>query len=155
MKRFVADEEKQAPSDTSADDHPLDVSRRNLLLGAGAAAIVGAQVTSAAAQMGAPPVGYGTAGMGQLKEMFPTTYDPAYIQNAVMAFVRTNLYAAQRPFLPMIDETLSKENALPYDLGGCSMTTGPQIRRRGSRSSCKASKSAGRRTAASGFIFPR
>ena len=118
MKRFVADEEKQAPSDTSADDHPLDVSRRNLLLGAGAAAIVGAQVTSAAAQMGAPPVGYGTAGMGQLKEMFPTTYDPAYIQNAVMAFVRTNLYAAQRPFLPMIDETLSKENALPYDLWG-------------------------------------
>jgi hypothetical protein len=68
--------------------------------------------------MGAPPAGYGAAGMRQLNEMFPTAYDPAYIQNAVMAFVRTNLYAAQRPFLPMIDETLSKENALPYDLWG-------------------------------------
>ena len=91
MKRIVADVEKQAPSDTSAEDRPLDVSRRNLLIGAGAAAVMGAQVTGAAAQMGAPPAGYGAAGMGQLKEMFPTTYDPAYIQNAVMAFVRTNL----------------------------------------------------------------
>jgi len=118
MKRIVADEEKPARSSASTEDHPLDVSRRGLLIGAGAAAIVGAQMAGAAAQMGAPPPGYGAAGMGQLKEMFPATYDPAYIEHVVMAFVRTNLYAAQRPFLPMIDETLSKENALPYDLWG-------------------------------------
>jgi len=108
MKRFVADEEKPVRSNASAEDRLLDVSRRNLLMGGGAAAIMSGQVTSAAVQMGAPPVGYRAAGMGQLKEMFPTTYDPAYVQNAVMAFVRTNLFAAQRPFLPMIDETLSK-----------------------------------------------
>jgi hypothetical protein len=84
MKRFVAD--KSAHS-ASAEDSPLDVSRRSLLIGAGAAAIMGAQVTSAAAQMGAPPAGYGAAGMGQLKDMFPSAYDPAYIRNAVMAFV--------------------------------------------------------------------
>jgi hypothetical protein len=116
---------------------------------------MGAQATGAAAQMGAPPAGYGAAGMGQLKEMFPTAYDPAYIQNAVMAFVHTNLYAAQRPFLPMIDETLSKENALPYDLWGMLYDDWGQIRRRDSRSSCRASKSADRITAASGSIFPR
>ena len=118
MERFVADKEKSAHTNATAEDSPLDVSRRGLLIGAGAAAILGAQATGAAAQMGAPPAGYGPAGMGQLRDMFPTTYDPAYIQNAVMAFVHTNLYAAQRPFLPMIDETLSKENALPYDLWG-------------------------------------
>jgi hypothetical protein len=118
MERFVADKEKPAHSNASAEDSPLDVSRRGLLIGAGAAALLGAQATGAAAQMGAPPAGYGAAGMGRLREMFATAYDPAYIQNAVMAFVHTNLYAAERPFLPMIDETLSKENALPYDLWG-------------------------------------
>ena len=50
MDRFVAD--KSAHSNASAEDSPLDVSRRGLLIGAGAAAILGAQVTSAAAQMG-------------------------------------------------------------------------------------------------------
>ena len=79
MERFVADKEKSAHSNASAEDNPLDVSRRGLLIGAGAAAILGAQVTSAAAQMGALPAGYGAAGIGQLKEMFPTAYDPAYI----------------------------------------------------------------------------
>ena len=53
MDRFVAD--KSAHSDASAEDSPLDVSRRGLLIGAGAAAILSAQATSAAAQMGGPP----------------------------------------------------------------------------------------------------
>ena len=48
---------------------------------------LGKTLTSAAAQTGAPPSGYGAAGMGQLKVMFPSAYDPAYIRNAVMAFV--------------------------------------------------------------------
>lgn len=153
MDRFVAD--KSAHSDASAEDSPLDVSRRGLLIGAGAAAILGAQVTSAAAQMGAPPAGYGAAGMGQLREMFPTTYDPAYIQNVVMAFVRTNLYAAQRPFLPMIDETLSKENALPYDLWGMLYDDWGPNPEEGLTVFLQGLENADRTTGASAFIFRR
>ena len=155
MKRFVADEEELAHSNESAEDSPLDVSRRGLLIGAGAAAILGAQATSAAAQMGAPPAGFGAAGMGRLKDMFPTAYDPAYIQNAVMAFVRTNLYAAQRPVSSHDRRNASKENALPYDLWGMLYDTGGQTRRRGLRSFCRASKNADPTTGASAFIFRR
>ena len=40
------------------------------------------------------------------------------MENAVVPFFLTSIYEGERPALPMIDVTLTKENALPHDLWG-------------------------------------
>lgn len=50
--------------------------------------------------------------------MMPTTFDPAYVENAVKPFFLSNKYIGERPLLPLIDLTLSKEAAmLPHLFG--------------------------------------
>ncbi len=112
-------ERRQPKRKKRDDERPADIDRRSLLIGAGAvAAMAGAHATSAAAQMGAPPPGLGAARPGEAPPMAPAGYNSAYVDNAIMGFLHTNLFAGERPFLPMIDENFSKQGALPYDLWG-------------------------------------
>jgi hypothetical protein len=48
----------------------------------------------------------------------PPTFDPAYVQGAVKPFFRGAIYQGERPLLPMIDLSLSKEAAMPAHLVG-------------------------------------
>jgi cytochrome P450 len=50
--------------------------------------------------------------------MMPSTFDPAYVQGAVKPFFLSTIYQGERPLLPMIDLTFSKEGALPAHLFG-------------------------------------
>ena len=50
--------------------------------------------------------------------MMPPTFDPAYVQGAVKPFFLSALYQGERPLLPTIDLTFSKEMALPAHLFG-------------------------------------
>ncbi len=63
--------------------------------------------------MAVPP-----AAMGQARPALPPGFDPAYVENAVQGFLHTNLFAGERPFVPMIDENFTKQGAIPYDLWG-------------------------------------
>src|SRR5437588_817750 len=48
----------------------------------------------------------------------PPTFDPAYVQGAVKQFFLDAIYQGERPLLPMIDLTLSKEAAMPAHIFG-------------------------------------
>jgi hypothetical protein len=48
----------------------------------------------------------------------PSTFDPAYVQGVVKPFFESSIYQGERPLLPMIDLTLSKEAAMPAHLVG-------------------------------------
>src|SRR5258708_35733673 len=48
----------------------------------------------------------------------PPTFDPAYVQGAVKPFFESAIYQGERPLLPMIDLSLSKEAAMPPHLLG-------------------------------------
>ncbi len=50
--------------------------------------------------------------------MMPPTFHPAYVQGAVKPFFLSALYQGERPLLPTIDLTFSKEMALPAHLFG-------------------------------------
>lgn len=54
----------------------------------------------------------------QLRTRFSQDFDPAYVENAILPFFLVSVYQGERAMLPMIDETLSKENALPTYLWG-------------------------------------
>ena len=48
----------------------------------------------------------------------PPTFDPAYVQGTVKPFFLGAIYQGERPLLPMIDLTLSKEAAMPAHIFG-------------------------------------
>jgi len=48
----------------------------------------------------------------------PPTFDPAYVQGAVKPFFLSAIYQGERPLLPMIDLSLSKEAAMPAHIFG-------------------------------------
>ncbi|WP_193540089.1 hypothetical protein [Rhodopila globiformis] len=56
--------------------------------------------------------------LAKFRASIPAHFDPAYVENAVIPFFLTSIYEGERPALPMIDVTLSKQNALPHDLWG-------------------------------------
>jgi len=56
--------------------------------------------------------------LAQFRASIPTNFDKTYVENVVVPFFLTSVYEGERPALPMIDVTLSKENALPHDLWG-------------------------------------
>jgi hypothetical protein len=51
-------------------------------------------------------------------ETIPANFDREYVENVLRPFFLTSFYEGERPKLPLIDVTFSKENALPYDLWG-------------------------------------
>ena len=103
------------------------VQRRTVLKGGAAA--VGMFGSGASASMA---VGVGQASADALpsvpdqvliafqrfREAIPANFDHEYVEKVVKPFFLTSFYEGERPMLPMVDVTFSKENALPYDLWG-------------------------------------
>jgi hypothetical protein len=58
------------------------------------------------------------AALARFRNSIPSSFDRDYVEHAVIPFFLTSIYEGERPALPMIDVTLTKENALPYDLWG-------------------------------------
>src|SRR5262245_54198754 len=56
--------------------------------------------------------------LAQFRASIPTNFDKTYVENVVVPFFLTSVYEGERPALPMIDVTLSKENAVPFNLWG-------------------------------------
>src|SRR5580692_4334375 len=54
----------------------------------------------------------------RFRETIPANFDQEYVEKVVRPFFLTSFYEGERPMLPLIDVTFSKENALPYDLWG-------------------------------------
>jgi len=54
----------------------------------------------------------------ELVGQLPPTFEPDYIDGAVVPFLLSNQYIGERPALPMIDFALSKENAAPAHFWG-------------------------------------
>ncbi|MCW3476668.1 cytochrome P450 [Limobrevibacterium gyesilva] len=91
------------------------MERRMVLAGAAAAA-VGALSDRASATDASP--GEIAAALARFRASIPGNFDRAYVENVVIPFFLTSFYEGERPALPMIDVTLTKENALPSDLWG-------------------------------------
>jgi len=89
------------------------------MLGSGASASMVAGVQQASADT--PPSSVPDqilAAFQRFRESIPANFDHEYVEKAVRPFFLTSFYEGERPMLPMIDVTFSKENALPYDLWG-------------------------------------
>ena len=89
---------------------------RRAFLAAAAASSVGLISAQPASYEGLPnDVG---AALARFRNSIPSNFDRDYVEHVVVPFFLTSFYEGERPALPMIDVTLSKENALPYDLWG-------------------------------------
>lgn len=55
--------------------------------------------------------------IGDINDRF-SQFDPAYVQNVVAPYLRVRIYHGERLSLPLIDPSLSKQNAMPDDLWG-------------------------------------
>jgi hypothetical protein len=98
----------------------VQMQRRMVLTGAGASAAgVFSGAASAADTMAANPTSSGLVNtLARSRASIPAHFDRTYMENAVVPFFLTGIYEGERPALPMIDVTLTKENALPHDLWG-------------------------------------
>jgi cytochrome P450 len=54
----------------------------------------------------------------ELVGLLPPSFDPDYIDSAVVPYLLSSEYVGERPMLPMIDLALSKENAAPPHFWG-------------------------------------
>lgn len=97
--------------------------RRRTFLTGGVTAAVALTTQSAFAQ--SPPVAgqplaptdlQSTA--ARLRAQFEKEFDAEYVENVIIPNFLVSTYEGERPILPMIDVTLTKENALPNDLWG-------------------------------------
>jgi cytochrome P450 len=94
------------------------MKRRSFLLAAAASPAAGLMFpTIALPQQGELPSDIVRA-LNEFRKSIPSNFDRDYVEHAVIPFFLTTVFEAERPALPMIDVTLSKENALPYDLWG-------------------------------------
>jgi hypothetical protein len=91
------------------------MKRRNFL--AGAAASVGALAPASASAQDDPPPDLANA-VARIRASMPSNFDHEYVERVVIPYTLTSFYVGERPALPMIDSTLTKENALPQDLWG-------------------------------------
>jgi hypothetical protein len=91
------------------------MERRMFLKGAGASA--GALTSIGAWATDTPPADL-SAALASFRASIPTNFNRDYVEHAVIPFFLTSIYEGERSALPMIDVTLTKENALPFDLWG-------------------------------------
>jgi hypothetical protein len=54
----------------------------------------------------------------ELVGLLPPTFDPDYVDGAVVPYLQSGQYVGERPALPLIDLALSKENAAPPHFWG-------------------------------------
>ena len=91
------------------------MERRRFLKVTGASA--GALTSIGAWAADTPPADL-SAALASFRASIPTNFNRDYVEHAVIPFFLTSIYEGERPTLPMIDVTLTKENALPFDLWG-------------------------------------
>ncbi len=96
------------------------MERRLFLTSAAAGAVglvsgTGSAADATAASVPSPDL---TAALARFRDSIPAHFDRTYVENVVVPFFLTSVYEGERPALPMIDVTLTKENALPHDLWG-------------------------------------
>ena len=100
---------------TPSDGHSqLSVERRALFFGAAAVAAT-ALSSQASAAPSAPDL---SAALAKFRATIPSHFDPAYVENAVVPFYLSSIFAGERPILPMIDLPLTKQDAIPFDFWG-------------------------------------
>jgi hypothetical protein len=99
------------------------MKRRTFLTGS-ATAIAAASAQPALAHYPAPtgvrpPLTPGdlASAAGRIREQFKD-FAPVYVENVIIPYFLVSVFDGERSFLPMIDVSLSKENALPNDLWG-------------------------------------
>ena len=56
--------------------------------------------------------------LAEFRRSIPDNFDRTYVEHVVVPFFLTRFYEGERPALPMIDVTLTKQDALPADLWG-------------------------------------
>jgi hypothetical protein len=93
------------------------MERRTFLTGAGATAFLPVTASAYAATDEALPIDV-SAALSRFRSSIPSNFDRDYVEHVVVPFFLGSIYLGERPMLPMIDVTLTKENALPYDLWG-------------------------------------
>jgi hypothetical protein len=91
------------------------MDRRQVLLSGVSTAAAGLLYGRAQAADAPPNL---VAALERFRASIPSNFDRTYVENAVVPFFLTSIYEGERPALPMIDVTLTKENALPFDLWG-------------------------------------
>jgi cytochrome P450 len=96
--------------------------KRRTFLQSGAIGVLGLSVPPALAhyqsnQRNPTPEDLG-ASVTRLRKQFLEDFDAAYVDNVIVPHFLVSTYHGERPSLPMIDVTLTKENALPFDLWG-------------------------------------
>jgi hypothetical protein len=96
------------------------MERRAVLTGAaaGAASLFSGATSAAETAAGSPAPSDVAMALTRFRASIPAHFDRIYVENAVIPFFLTSIYEGERPALPMIDVTLTKENALPHDLWG-------------------------------------
>ena len=98
--------------------------KRRTFLAAGASSVAALSVQPARSQYALPAPGQPlapsdlAAEAARLRAQFLRDFDPAYVENVIIPHFLVSVFAGERPMLPMIDVTLTKENALPNDLWG-------------------------------------
>src|SRR5690348_8143313 len=58
------------------------------------------------------------AALARFRQSIRSNFERDYVENVVVPFFLTSIYEGERPSLPMIDTTLTKQDALPHDLWG-------------------------------------
>jgi hypothetical protein len=91
------------------------MERRLFLKGAAATPAVLLSAPAAAANA---PAGDLDSALARFRATIPSNFDGDYVEHAIIPFFLTSIYQGERPALPMIDVTLTKENALPFDPWG-------------------------------------
>lgn len=91
------------------------MERRELLLGSATATVTALLYGRAEAAEVPPEI---VSAVERFRASIPRNFSQDYVEHVVIPFFLTSFYEGERPVLPMIDVTFSKENALPADLWG-------------------------------------
>jgi hypothetical protein len=107
--------EHSLDTDLPVDNVRHGIDRRTILIGATTATAAVLATPASAAEAPSPDL---AAALARFRASIPANFDRDYVEHAVIPYYLSSFYQGERPALPMIDVTLSKENALPFDLWG-------------------------------------
>src|SRR5262249_43912939 len=89
------------------------------MLGSGVSSAMVAGVEQASADVAPSPLpDQVLTALQRFRSTIPAYFEQDYVEKAVIPFFLTSLYESERPKLPMIGVSFSKENSLPYSLWG-------------------------------------
>ncbi|CNF20138.1 twin-arginine translocation signal domain-containing protein [Yersinia nurmii] len=95
------------------------MERRAFLKGAAALGLTAGTASVNAVENASLPLTDEVEGaLARFRKTVPANFNSDYVENAVIPFFLSRFYDGEKPMLPMIGLSLSKKNALPYDLWG-------------------------------------